>query len=65
MSKNELTHIFYDGLGPKDRYVLDAASGGTFMIKYEDEAMELIEMVAENIHHNAVKPFGRGAMPKG
>ena len=35
------------------------------MRKYEDEAMELIETVVENSHHNATKPFGRGAMPKG
>ena len=35
------------------------------MSKFEDEAMELIETVAENSHHNAAKPFGRGAMPKG
>ena len=27
--------------------------------------MELIETVAENSHHNAAKPFGRGTMPKG
>ena len=30
------------------------------MSKFEDEAMELIETVAENSHHNAAKPFGRG-----
>ena len=64
MFDHELTQIFYDGLGPQDRYLLDAASGGTFMSKYEDDAMDLIETVTENIHHNAVKPFGRGAMPK-
>ena len=64
MSNHELTQIFYDGLGPQDRYLLDAASGSTFMSKYEDDAMELIETVAENSHHNAAKPFGRGAMPK-
>ena len=34
------------------------------MSKYEDNAMELIETVAENSHHNAAKLFGRGAMPK-
>ena len=34
------------------------------MSKYKDDAMELIEMVVENSHHNVVKPFGRGAMPK-
>ena len=35
------------------------------MSKYVDEAMELIEMVAENSHQNAAKPFRRGAMPQG
>ena len=65
MSNHKFTQIFYDGLGPQDRYLLDAASGGTFMRKYEDDAMELIEMVAENSHHNAAKPLKRGVMPKG
>ena len=64
-SNHELTQIFYDGLGPQDRYLLNEASGGTFMRSYEDNAMELIETVAENSHHNAAKPFGRAAMPKG
>ena len=64
MSNHGLTQIFYDGLGPQDRYLLDAASGDTFMSKYEDDAMELIETVAEYSHHNVAKPFGRGAMPK-
>ena len=31
--KHEITQIFYDGLGAPDRYLLDAASGGTFMSK--------------------------------
>ena len=61
VSNHELTHIFYDGLGPEDRYLLDAASSGTFMSKFEDEVMKLIETVAENNNHNAEKPFGRGA----
>ena len=64
VSNHELTQIFYDGLGPQDRYLLDEASGGTFMSKYEDDAMELIETVAENSHHNAEKLFGSGAIPK-
>ena len=64
MSNHELTQIFYDGLGLQDRYLLYAASGGTFMRKYEDAVMELIETMEENSHHNAAKPFGRGAMPK-
>ena len=45
VSNHELTQIFYDGLGPQDRYLLDAASGGTFMSKYEDDMMDLIETV--------------------
>ena len=65
MSIHELTQIFYDGLGPQNRYLLDVASGDTFMSKFEDEAMELIEIVAENRHHNVAKPFGRGETPKG
>ena len=64
MSNHKLTQIFYDRLGPQDRYLLDAASGGTFMRKYEGDAMELIETVAENSHHNGAKSFGRGSMPK-
>ena len=63
-SNHELRQIFYDGLGRQDRYLLDAASGGTFMSKFEDEAMELIETVTENSHHNAAKPFRRGATLK-
>ena len=35
------------------------------MSKFEDKVMELIKTVAENSHHNAPKPFGRGATPKG
>ena len=65
VSNYELTQIFYDELGPQDRYLLDVASSGTFMRKFEDEAMELIETVAENSHHNAEKLFERGATLKG
>ena len=35
--KHEITQIFYDGLGAHDQYLLDAASGGTFMSKCEDD----------------------------
>ena len=64
--KHEITQIFYDGLGALDRYLLDAASGGTFMSKYEDEALELIELVADNSHHHTAKSFGgRSAPTKG
>ena len=61
--KHEITQIFYDGLGAPDRYLLDAASGGTFMSKYEDEALELIELVAENSHYHADKSFGGRSTP--
>ena len=35
------------------------------MSKFEDEAMELIETMAENSHHNSTKPLGRRATTKG
>ena len=60
-----LHRYFYDGLGLKGRYLLDVASGGIFMSKFEDDVMELIKTVANNSHQNAAKPFGRGAMLKG
>ena len=64
--KHEITQIFYDGLGAPDRYLLDGASGGTFMRKYEDEALELIQLVAQNSHHHAAKSFrGWSAPAKG
>ena len=55
--------FFYDGLGTHDRYLLNAASGGTFMSQYEDEALELIELVAENSHHHAAKSFRERSTP--
>ena len=33
------------------------------MSKYEDEALELIELVAENSHHHAAKSFGGQSAP--
>ena len=63
ITKHEITQLFYDGLGAPDRYFLDAASGGTFMSKYEDEALKLIELVAENSHHHAAKSFGGWSAP--
>ena len=61
--KYEITQIFYDGLGAPDRYLLDASSGGTFMSKYDDEALELIKLVAENSDHHAAKSFGGQSAP--
>ena len=64
--KHDINQIFHDGLGAPDRYLLDVSSGGTFMSKYEDEALELIELVAENSHHHTAKSFGgRSAPAKG
>ena len=61
--KHEITQIFYDGLGAPDKYLLDTASGGTFISKYEDEELDLIELVAENSHHHAAKSFGGRSTP--
>ena len=38
--------------------MLDFTSGGTFISKYEDEALKLVELVTENSHHHAAKSFG-------
>ena len=54
-SNHELTQIFYHGLGLQGRYLLDAASSGTFMSKLEDDAMELIKTMAENSHHKTIR----------
>ena len=65
VSNHELMKIYYDGVGPQDRYLLDATSSGTFMSKYLDEGIELIKTVVENSYNNAAKPFERDTMPKG
>ena len=43
MSNHELTQKFHNGLRSQDRYLLDVAREDTFMNKYEDDALELIE----------------------
>ena len=58
-----LPRFFYDGLGVPYRYLLDVTSGGTFMSKYEDEALKLFELVADNNHHHVAKSFGGGSAP--
>ena len=65
VSNHELMQILYDGLDVKDRYLLDVASGGTFMRKFKDDTMELIKTESNNSHHKVSKPFRRGDMPKG
>ena len=61
--KHEITQIFYNGLGAPEKYLLDDASGGTFMSKYEDETLKLIELVAENSHHHPAQSFGGRSTP--
>ena len=63
VSQHEITQIFYDGLGGQDRYFLGVTSGDTFMSKYDDKALELIELVTENSHHHTVESFGRQSVP--
>ena len=35
VSNHERTQIFYDGLGPQDKYLLDTSSDDIFMSKFE------------------------------
>ncbi|CAA7409009.1 unnamed protein product [Spirodela intermedia] len=45
--------------------MIDAASGGTFMNKFDDEALDLIEMLAENsTHHIVLNQNGRQIRPR-
>ena len=59
----ELVQIFYEGLGDNDRYLLDAASGGNFLMKYADDALELIETVAENSYYRMNLAHGKRLAP--
>ena len=65
VSNLELTQIFFDGLGLQNRYLLDAASGDTFMRKSKVDTIELIKVMTLNDHHNAAKPLKWGATSKG
>ena len=58
MSNHELTQIFYDGLVPQDRYLLDVASGDTFINSYKEGAIEFTETLVDNCHHNTTKSLG-------
>ena len=65
MSNHKLTQMFYERLSLQDRYLLDATNIGTFMSKFKDDAIKLIETMATYSHHNIEKPLRRGAMSKG
>ena len=62
---HKLTQIFNDGLGLQYRYLLDAASSDTFISKFKEDVIELIETVTKNNHHNAAKLLKKGVMYKG
>ncbi|WVZ02813.1 hypothetical protein V8G54_023619 [Vigna mungo] len=40
--------IFYNGLSPSFKAILDAASGGSFNLKTPEEALETLELMANN-----------------
>lgn len=48
MQKWLLVQTFYNGLGPSHITLIDAAAGGTFNSKTENEADELVELMAMN-----------------
>ncbi|KAJ9158823.1 hypothetical protein P3X46_024369 [Hevea brasiliensis] len=41
---------FYTNVTPAIRGIIDAQTGGEFIIKHEDEAYELLEKIAKNSH---------------
>ena len=46
--KWQLVQTFYDGLNERQRTLVDASCGGTFMWKNETEAWDLFEVLSEN-----------------
>ena len=59
----QLVQYFYDGLTEKNRQMVDAACGGTFMLKSEDEAWALFETLSENSMHHASASRSERATP--
>ena len=59
----QLVQYFYDGLTEKNRQMVDAACGGTFMLKSEDEAWLLFETLSENSMHHATASRSDRAAP--
>ena len=52
LSKWQIVQTFYEGLTEPYRQMVDAACGGAFMSKSEEEAYDLFEMLSENsINH--------------
>ena len=49
----QLVKSFYDGIFDKYRQMIDAACGGTFFNKNEDEVWALFETLSENSQHHA------------
>jgi hypothetical protein len=43
-----LVSLFYEGLTPKDRQMVELMCNGTFKNKDPDEAMEYLDLLAEN-----------------
>ena len=48
VTKWQLIQAFYEGIDERQRHLVDASCGGTFMMKNEGEAWELIETLSEN-----------------
>ena len=45
-------HIFYSGLRPQTKMILDASTGGTLMSKIPEEAIVIIDSIATNDYHS-------------
>ena len=53
IAKWQLVQFFYDGLSPEWRNMVVTASGGSIMLKNEDEAWDLFENMSETFQHHA------------
>ncbi|RWR93155.1 hypothetical protein CKAN_02239100 [Cinnamomum micranthum f. kanehirae] len=52
IAKWQLVQFFYDGLSPKWRNMVVTTSGGSFMLKNEDEEWELFKNLSETFQHH-------------
>jgi len=58
-------HIFYNGLKPQTKMVLDASAGGTMMSKSPKEAIVIIDSIAASdyqSHHDRALTQRKGIM---
>ena len=64
LSKWQIVQTFYEGLSEQYQQMVNASCGGAFMMKSEDEAYDLFEVLSENsINHASLSSYERTMGP--